>query len=63
MASRKTGSCLNLYLPCYNDILQAPKINAVVHTSLLHKVLIVSVLVLHLLQLGGDGSVSYVEGR
>ena len=61
--SRKTGSCLNVYLPCCSDTLQAPKICAVVHTSLLHKVHIVSVVILHLLRLAGDGSVSYVEAR
>ena len=35
----------------------------VVHTSLLHKVNIVSVVILHLLRLEGDGNVSYVEPR
>ena len=35
----------------------------VVHTSLLHKVNIVSVVILHLLRLAGDGNVSYVEAR
>ena len=61
MTSRKAVSCLNVYLPCCSDTLQAPKICAVVHTSLLHKVHIVSVIILHLLRLEGDGSVSYVE--
>ena len=37
------------------DTLQAPKICAVVHTSLLHKVHIVSVVILYLLRLAGDG--------
>ena len=37
--------------------------SAVVHASLLHKVHIVSVVLLHLLMLAGDGSVSYVETR
>ena len=63
MTPRKTVSCLNVYLPCCSDTLQAPKICAVVHTSLLHKVHIVSVVILHLLRLAGDGSVSYVEAR
>ena len=68
MTSRKTVSCLNVYLPCCSDTLQAPKICAVVHTSLLHKVVIVSVVMLHLfmlhlLRLAGDGSVSYAEAR
>ena len=63
MTSRKTVSCLNVYLPCCGDTLQAPKICAVVHTSLLHKVHIVSVVILHLLRLARDGSVSYVEAR
>ena len=55
--------CLNVFLPCCNDNLQATKICAVVHTSLLDKVHIVLVVILHLLRLAGDGSVSYVEGR
>ena len=63
MTSRKTVSCLNVYLLCCGDTLQAPKICAVVHTSLLHKVHIVSVVILHLLRLTRDGSVSYVEAR
>ena len=63
MTPCKTVSCLNVYLPCCSDALQAPKICAVVHTSLLHKVHIVSVVILHLLRLAGDGSVSYVEAR
>ena len=36
---------------------------AVVHTSLLHRVHVVSVVILHLLRLVGDRSVSYVEAR
>ena len=63
MTPRKTVSCLNAYVPCCSDTLQAPKICAVVHTSLLHKVHIVSVVILHLLRLAGDGSVSYVKAR
>ena len=59
----KTVSCLNVYLPCRSDTLQAPKICALVHTSLLHRVHIDSFGVLHLLRLVGDGRVSYVEGR
>ena len=60
---RKTVSCLNVYLPCCSDTLQAPKMCAVVHTSLLHKVHLASVVILHLLRLVGDGSVSNVEAR
>ena len=59
----KTVSCLNVYLPCCSDTLQAPKICAVVHTSLLHKVHLASVVTLHLLRLVGDGNVSNVEAR
>ena len=59
----KTVSCLNVYLPWSSDTLQAPKTCAVVHTSLLHRVHLVSVVILHLLRLVGDGSVSYVETR
>ena len=55
MTPRKTVLCLNVYLPCCSDTLQAPKICAVVHTSLLHKVHIVSVVILYLLRLAGDG--------
>ena len=36
---------------------------AVVHTSLLHRVHMVSAVILHLLRLIGDESVSYVEAR
>ena len=60
---RKTVSCLNVYLPCCNDTLEAPKMCVVVHTSLLHKVHTASVVILHLLRLVGDGSVSNVEAR
>ena len=63
MTSRKTVPCLNVYLPSCSDTLQAPKICAVVHTSLLYKVHIVSVVILHHLRLAGDGSVSYVEAK
>ena len=59
----KTVPCLNVYLSCYSDTLQAPKMCAVVHTSLLHKVHTASVIILHLLRLVGDGSVSNVEAR
>ena len=58
MTPRKRVSCLNVYIPCCGDTFQAPKICAVVHTSLLHKLHIVSVVILHLLRLAGDGSVS-----
>ena len=44
-------------------LLQAPKICAVVHTSLLQRVHMASVVILHLLRLVGDGSLSYVEAR
>ena len=57
------SSCLNVYLPCSSETLQAPKMCAVVHTSLLHKVHMASVVILHLLRLVGDGRVSNVEAR
>ena len=53
----------NVYLPCCKDTLQDPKTCAVVHTSLLHRVHMASVVILLLLKLAGDGSVSYVEAR
>ena len=56
-------SCLNVYLPCSSDTLQAPKMCAVVHTSLLHKMHLASAVILHLLRLVGDGNVSNVEAR
>ena len=59
----KTVSCLNLYLPCCSDTLQAPKMSVVVHTSLLHKVHTASVVILHLLRSVGDGTVSNVKAR
>ena len=40
-----------------------PLFATLVHTSLLHRVHMVSVVILHLLSLVGDGSVSYVEAR
>ena len=43
--------------------LQPPKMYAVVHTSLLHKVHTASVVILHLLRLVVDGSVSNVEAK
>ena len=43
--------------------LQPPKMCAVVHTSLLHKVHTASVVILHILRLVGDGNVSHVEAR
>ena len=46
-----------------SDILQAPKMCAVVHISLLHKVQIASVVSLHLLRLAGDGRVSNVQAE
>ena len=59
----KTVSCLNLYLPCCSDTLQAPKMCTVVHTSLLYNAHMASVVILHLLRLVGDGRVSNVEAR
>ena len=50
-------------IPCCRDTLQAPKMCALVHTSLLHKVHMASLVILHLLRLVGDGSVSNVEAR
>ena len=44
-------------------ILPAPKICVVAHTSLLHTVHMVSVVILHFLRLVEDRSVSYVEAR
>ena len=58
----KTVLCLNVYLPCCSDSLQA-YICAVVHTSLLHRVYMGSVVILHILRLLGDGTVPYVEAR
>ena len=63
MTFPKTMSCLNVYLPCVSDTLQAPKIYALIHTSLLYRVHLASVVILHLLRLVGYGSVSYVEAR
>ena len=45
------------------DSRQAPEICAVVHTSLLHRVSMVSVVILHLMRLVGHESMSYVEAR
>ena len=61
MTLHKTVSFLNVYLPCYSNTLQAPKMCVVVHTSLLHKVHTASIVILHLLRLVCDGSVSNVE--
>ena len=47
----KTVSCLNVYLPCCSDTLQAHKMCAVVHTFLLHKVHMPSVVILHPLEI------------
>ena len=63
MTLRKTVPCLNVYLPCCCDVLQAPKTCAVVHISLLHRVHMASVVILHNLRLVGGGNVSYVEAR
>ena len=62
MTSCKTVSWLNVYLPCCSDTMQAPEIYPVVDTSLLHRVHMASV-ILHLLGLVGDQSVSYVRAR
>ena len=59
----KTVPFLNVYLPWCSDTLQAPKMCAIVHISLLYKVHLASVVILHLLRLVGDGSVSNVEAR
>ena len=42
----KTVWCVNIYLPCCSDTLQVPKICAVVHTSLLCRVHMASVVIL-----------------
>ena len=63
MTFPKTVSYLNVYLPCLSYTLQAPKICAVVHTSSLDRVHMASVVILNLLRLVRDGSVSYVEAR
>ena len=63
MALHKTILCVNIYFPCSSDTLQAPKIHAVVHTSILHKVHLESVVILHLLKLVGHESVSYVAAE
>ena len=63
MILRKIVSCLNVYLPCCSETLQAPKMCVVVHTLLLCKVHTACVVILHLLRLVGDGSVSNVEAR
>ena len=56
MILRKTVSCLNVYLSCCSDTLQASKMCAIVHSSLLHKVHADLVVILHLLRLVGDRS-------
>ena len=60
MTLRKAVPCLNACLFSCSDTMQTPEICAVVHTSLLYMVHIASVVILHLLRLVGDGSVSYV---
>ena len=57
-----TVSCLNVNFPCCTDTLPAPKICVVIQTSLLYKVLMASVVILQVLWLVHNGSVSYVEG-
>ena len=59
----KTVSCLDVCFPCYRNTLQASKICAIVHTSLLHNVHTASVVILPLLRLVGNGRVSKVETR
>ena len=57
-------SSLNVYLPCCSDTLQTSKMCAVVHTSFLHNMHLASAVILHLLTLVDDGSVSNnVEAR
>ena len=63
MTLHRTVSCLKVYLPGCSDNLHAPKICAVVHTCLLHRLDMASVVILHLLRMVGDESVSYVEAR
>ena len=53
----------NVYLPCCSDTLQVPKIRAVIYTSLLQRMHLGSVVILHLLRMAGDESVSYVEAK
>ena len=62
MTSRKTVSCLNVYLPSCNHILQAPEICAVVDTSLLHKGHTASVVILHLNSLNNFFNFFYDHG-
>ena len=57
-----TVSCLNVNFPYCTDTLPAPKICVVIQTSLLYKVLMASVVILQVLWLVHNGSVSYVEG-
>ena len=61
-------SYLNVYLPCCSNTLQGPKMYAVVHTSLLHKMHVPSVVILsssvvNLLRLVGDNRVWNFETR
>ena len=55
--------CLNVYLLCCGDTLQTLKIYVVVYSSILHMVHMVSVVILNLLRLVGDGNESYEEAR
>ena len=48
---------------CISPLQQVPKMCVVVYTSLLHKVHMASVVILHLLRLLGDESMSNVEAR
>ena len=48
---------------CIPPLQQVPKMCVVVYTSLLHKVHTASVVILHLLRLLGDESMSNVEAR
>ena len=58
-----TVSCLNVYLPCSSGTLQARMCAVVVHISLLHKVHMASVVILHLLRLVGNVRMPNVEVR
>ena len=59
----KTVPFLNVYPPCCSDTLQTPKMCAVVHASVLHKVHTASVVILYLLRLVSDSRVSNVEAK
>ena len=56
----KTVSCLNVYLFCCSNTSKAPKIRALVHTSLMHGVHMASVVIIHLLMLVGLSWKQYI---